>query len=104
MKRDSHLRQGETGLATKRLTGAGAFVSGYCKLYWITVRPSSADWDVSLDDSTDGNSDVKWDVGSGGSNSAPFHAIFDPPIEFDTGCYLKGSSHIASCTIGYVAL
>ena len=98
---DSYHRHSESGLQTNRLTAAGAFVVGACKLYWITVRPSSSDWYVSLDDSLAGAGTTVWDVGSGGSNSAPVHIIFDPPIEFATGCYLEAVDHITSCTIGY---
>ena len=100
--KDTYHRQGESGLLTNRLTVAGAFVAGACKVYWLTVRPSSADWYVSLDDSLAGAATTKWDIGSGGSNSAPQHVIFDPPMEFDTGCYLEAVDHIVSCTIGYV--
>ena len=100
--KDTYHRQGESGMSTNRLTAVGAFVSHACKVFWLTVRPSSADWYVSLDDSLDGTGTTVWDVGSGGSNSAPAHVIFDPPIEFDTGCYLEAVDHIASCTIGYV--
>lgn len=99
---DTYHRASETGMSTNRLTAVGEVATGVRKLYWLTVRPSSADWSISLDDSTDGTGTTKWDVGSGGSNSAPFHPIFDPPIEFATGIYLEATDHIASVTFGYI--
>lgn len=87
--------------STKRLTAVGAIKAAAGKLYWITVRPSTQDWYVSIDNSTDGSGTTAWDVGSGGSSSAPFHAVFDPPIPFSTGIYLEAVDHITSITAGY---
>lgn len=86
--------------STKRLTAVGAIKASAGKLYWITVRPSTSDWSVSIDNSTDGSGTTVWDAGAT-SNSAPFHAVFDPPIPCDTGIYLEAVDHITSITAGY---
>lgn len=95
---DTYLRAGSK---IKRLTGVGAVSVGRSKLYWVTVRPSAADWSIALDDSTAGGADTKWDAGAT-SNSSPFHGIFDPPMEFDAGIYLEATDHIQGVTFGYL--
>lgn len=86
---------------TIRLTAVGAIKATAGKLYWITVRPSSSDWSISIDNSTDGSGTTVWDAGAI-SHSAPFHAVFDPPIPCDTGIYLEAVDHITSVTAAYV--
>ena len=87
-------------VASIRLTAAGLMVAGKHKLYWINCTPSGANslWDLSDDITgltaivlshwdTDRHSDVQ---------------ILSPPMQFNTGIYLKTFTNMTSVTAGYV--
>lgn len=90
----------EAGLSTNRIAAAGAIKVSAGSLYWLTIRPSAANWVVSLDDSTDGSAATKWDIGAAAADG--IHIVFDPPMEFAAGIYAEALTNITSITAGYL--
>ena len=72
------------------------------KVYWITISNSHAT-DSAAVELDNGGSDV-WGVvvEAVDINGKPFHAVFDPPIEFDTSIIIDITAGTVQATVGYV--
>lgn len=90
----------EIGATLTRETGAGSVATGARKLFWLTIRPSAANWVLALTDATAGGGTVIWD--DGGALQEPCHCVFDPPIEFSTGIYIETYTNLTAVMLDYI--
>jgi len=70
-----------------------------CKIYWITVSPATLATQARLEiyDGFDDGGRLVWRIDTGQAD----HAVFDPPINCETGVYVKCVDTFDSYTIGY---
>lgn len=76
-----------------------AAVGSPCFVYWITIQDSGGNITVELNDSTDDSGTDKW--AGGALQHAQVHAVFDPPIQFLTDCWVDIAGTTEKVTVGY---
>jgi len=85
---------------TTRLVAAGQVVAGAHNLYWATINPSGPNSNLELSDDLNGLGAIVWDFYS--SVRQATHFIFDPPLKFTTGIYLKTFAVMTSVAFCYI--
>lgn len=90
----------EIDSTTIRHTATGLVVAGAHEVYWIACSPSAANALWELSDDTDGSTAVVYDHFDTDRHSE--HLIFDPPMKFATGIYIKTFTSMTSLVFCYV--
>lgn len=90
----------EIDSTTVRHTAAGAVVAGAHNLYWVACSPDSPSAEWELSDDLDGSTAAVYDHFDSDKHSE--HLIFDPPMKFSTGIYIKKFDHMHSLVFCYV--
>jgi len=90
----------EIDSTTVRYAAIGAVISGARKLFWVACSPDApgAEWELS--DDLDGSTAAVYDHFDNDKHSE--HLIFDPPMKFSTGIYIKKFDHMHSLTFCYI--
>ena len=82
-----------------------AIKSASGRVWWITISNSHATDSaaVELNDSTDDSGTDRWGILLEAVDiiGLPFHAVFDPPIQFDTGIYIDITGGTVKATVGW---
>jgi len=70
-----------------------------CKVYWITVSPGTLATQAGIEiyDGFDIGGRKAWRVDTGQA----IHVVFDPPINCETGVYIRAVDTLKSYTVGY---
>jgi len=83
-----------------RLTAIDTGIAGAHKLYWIACDPSAGNSVWELSDDTDGSTATVLSCFSTNRETKGF--VFNPPMNFVTGIYIKVFTNMTSMTFGYI--
>lgn len=87
--------------ATAINTADATIKSSEGRVFWITVTNTHAS-DTAAIELDDGGTDL-WGIimGDIDTGSGPFHAVFDPPMQFDTSIIIDITGGTVTTTVGY---
>jgi len=88
------------GLSTFLRTTTGVVKNGAGHLYWVTMNGGAGNTRIELSNDADGSTAAVYAINC--LQNCAFHVVLDPPMEFDTGIYLKTLSNATDVIFGYV--